>query len=76
MGLTAAFNVAIPHKSTEDIYNGYRIPKGSIIYSNVAYMLVFPARRGFALIATRFGRSCSLIFLRSDFCRLLTYNTM
>ena len=79
MGLTAAFDVAIPHKSTEeDVYNGYRIPKGSIIYSNVAYVLVFPApaRRGVTLIATRFGRSCSLIFLHSDFSRPLTYNTM
>jgi cytochrome P450 len=38
MGLTAAFPIlAIPHKSTtEDVYNGYRIPKGSIIYPNVA----------------------------------------
>jgi len=55
MGLTAAFNVAIPHRSTEEgVYNGYRILKGSIIYSNVAYVLVYPVRRGFALIATRY----------------------
>jgi len=58
MGPTAAFNVAIPHKSTEeDVYNGCHIPKGSIIYSNVAYVLVYPARRGFALIATRYHSS-------------------
>jgi len=44
--------LSIPHKSTaEDVYNGYRIPKGSIIYSNVAYMLndpsVWPEPRSF-----------------------------
>jgi len=55
MGLMAVLNVAIPHKSTEeDVCDGYRIPKGSIIYSNVAYVMVYPARRGFALIATRY----------------------
>ena len=69
MGLTATFNVAIPHKSTEDVYN-------AIIYLNMAYMLVFPTQCGFTLIATCFGHSCSLIFLHSDFCRLPTYNTM
>ena len=53
MGPTAALNIAIPHKSTEeDVCNGFRIPGGSIIYSNVAFVLVYLARRGFALIAT------------------------
>ncbi len=48
MRLTAAFNVAIPHKNTtEDVYNGYRIPKGTIIYSNVACVLVYLVRRIF-----------------------------
>jgi len=61
MGLIAAFNVAILHKSTEkDVYNDYRIPKGLIIYLNVAYVLVFPAGCGFAL--THFRHPCSLIF--------------
>jgi len=55
MGLTAALIVAIPHKSPDEgVYNGYRIPKGSIIYSSLAYVLVYPARRGFALITTRY----------------------
>ena len=57
MGLTAGLNVAIPHKSTtEDVYNGYRIPRGTIIYSNVACVLVYLVRRVFALSATRYHR--------------------
>jgi len=51
----ATFNVAILHKSTEeDVYIGYHIPKGSIIYLNVVYVLVFPAQCGFTLIATHY----------------------
>jgi len=49
--------VAIPHRSTtEDVYNGYRIPKGAVIYANVAYVLVYPAGRGFALTVARYYR--------------------
>lgn len=54
MDLTAEFIVAIPHKSTvEDVYDGYRIPKGSIIYPNVACVLVSLAVRGFTLNPAR-----------------------
>lgn len=49
--------VAIPHKSTtEDVYDGYRIPKGSIIYSNVAYVLVYLVGPSVPLSVARYHR--------------------
>ena len=57
VGLTVAFNIGIPHKSnTEDVYNGYRIPRGSLIFANVACVLVYLVWRVAALSATDYHR--------------------
>lgn len=57
VGLTAAFNIGIPHKSnTEDVYNGYRIPRGSLIFANVACVLVYLVWRVVALSSNDYYR--------------------
>ena len=39
----------------EDVYDGYRIPRGTIVYTNVA-CVVYLVRRVFALSATHYYR--------------------